>query len=75
MVATKRLQLHTRGHSDIIDITQQLMAEVALSGLECVIVNLFVVRSIAGLTTMECEPGLVEDTRAFWQRPAPEDVG
>ncbi|MDP2726212.1 MAG: secondary thiamine-phosphate synthase enzyme YjbQ [Dehalococcoidia bacterium] len=74
MVVTRRLQLRTKGHCDIIDITEQLMGELAHSGLQDGIASLFVVGSTAGLTTIEYEPGLVEDFCAFWQRVAPEGI-
>lgn len=74
MVVTRRLQLRSKGHCDVIDITEQVMTEVAHSGLQDGIANLFVIGSTAGLTTIEYEPGLVEDFCAFWQRVAPEGI-
>lgn len=74
MVVTRRLQLRSKGHCDTIDITQQLIVEISNSGLQDGIVNLFVIGSTAGLTTIEYEPGLIEDFRAFWQRVAPEGM-
>jgi len=74
MVVTKRIQQRTKGRCDIIDITQQLISEVAQSGLKDGIVTVFVVGSTAGLTTIEYEPGLMEDFCTFWQRVAPEGI-
>ena len=74
MVVTRRLEVRTKGHCDIIDITQQLMSEVAHSGVQNGTVTLFVAGSTAGLTTIEYEPGLVEDFCNFWQRVAPEGI-
>lgn len=74
MVVTRRLQLRSKGHCDIIDITQQLAAELAQAGLREGLVTLFVVGSTAGLTTIEYEPGLLEDFHALWQRLAPENI-
>ena len=74
MVVTRRLQVQSKGRCDMIDITQELMAEVARSGLQDGMVNLFVIGSTAGITTIEYEPGLIEDFCAFWQRVAPEGI-
>lgn len=72
MVVTRRLQLRTKGHCDMTDITSQLISEVARSVLKDGIVNLFVIGSTAAVTTIEYEPGLEEDFRSFWQRVVPE---
>lgn len=74
MVVTKRLEVKTQGHCDIVDITQQVMSELVHSGLRNGVVTLFVAGSTAGLTTIEYEPGLVEDFCTFWQRVAPEGI-
>lgn len=74
MVVTGRLDLRTKGHCDVIDITQQVKTEVAHSGVQNGTVTLFVAGSTAGLTTIEYEPGLVEDFCSFWQRAAPEGI-
>ena len=74
MVVTARLEVRTKGHCDMIDITHQLMSEIAHSGVQNGTVTLFVAGSTAGLTTIEYEPGLVEDFCNFWQRAVPEGI-
>lgn len=74
MVVTGSIEVQTKGHCDIVDVTQQLLAELADSGLRNGNATLFVVGSTAGITTIEHEPGLLEDFCNFWQRVAPEGV-
>ena len=74
MVKTEQLQVKTRGNSEVINITEQVAAKVANSGLDAGVVTLFNVGSTAGLTTTEFEPGLANyDIKATFERIAPED--
>ena len=74
MVVTKRLHLQTKGNTDIIDITDQVARELASSKLTAGVVTVFVAHSTAGITTIECEPGLIKDFEVLFERLAPEDV-
>ena len=74
MNAVHRLQLQTRGHGDIVDITPQVRAVVAESGLRSGIVTVFVAGSTAGVTTVEYELGLVADLQAAFERVAPQGL-
>jgi secondary thiamine-phosphate synthase enzyme len=71
MVHTERLQFQTAGDGDIVDITQEVAGCVRQSGLSQGIVTLFVPGSTAGLTTVEYEPGLVNDLQELFERIAP----
>ena len=71
MVHTERLQFQTAGDGDIIDITEEVAGCVRQSGLVDGIATLFVPGSTAGLTTVEYEPGLVEDLQELFERIAP----
>jgi secondary thiamine-phosphate synthase enzyme len=70
-VTTHTLQFSTRGEGDTRDITREVAAALAGSGLRDGIVSLFVVGSTAGLTTIEFEPGAVSDFAAAFERLAP----
>jgi len=62
----------TTGQSDIIDITDMVNESVEASGIaegQCLV---FVGGSTASITTMEYEPGLVEDMKQALERIAPE---
>jgi secondary thiamine-phosphate synthase enzyme len=64
----------TKGHGDIVNVTGQVAAFVGRSGIKDGIAVVFVRGSTAALTTMEYEPGLVEDIKAVLERLAPEDA-
>ncbi len=72
MISTSRLRLETRGRCDIIDLTPRVSQEVPDSGLTMGTATLFVVGSTAGITTIEYEPGLLQDLSEAWERLAPE---
>jgi secondary thiamine-phosphate synthase enzyme len=74
MVKTEQLQVRTHGNNHVVDITDQVVALVAQSGLRAGVATLFNVGSTAGLTTTEYEPGLANhDLKAAFERIAPED--
>jgi len=73
MVVTKKIQVHTKGNCDIIDITPDTAGVVAESGVSNGTVTLFNVGSTAGITTTEYEPGLVKyDIKAAFEKIAPK---
>ena len=71
MVISERLHLSTKGHADIINITDDIAH--ALSGLSINngIVNISVVGSTSALTTCEYEPGLEQDVKDLFNRLIP----
>ena len=73
-VTTRRLQIHTNGNCDIIDITHQVSGEVERSGLEAGTVTVFISGSTAGITTVEYEPGLISDLQALFERTVPQEI-
>jgi secondary thiamine-phosphate synthase enzyme len=72
-VISAKLELSTRGHSDIVDVTDRVRAEIAKSGLRAGIGCLFVPGATGGITTMEYEPGCVADLRRLFAELAPEE--
>jgi len=70
VVVTREIRLSTKGHTDIIDITEEVEQAIARSGVKDGIVCLFVPGSTGIVTTMEFEPGLVEDLKRFWEKIA-----
>jgi secondary thiamine-phosphate synthase enzyme len=70
-VHTSEIQLSTRGHSDIVDITRRVQAAVAEAGTGDGQATAFVRGSTAAITTMEFEPGGVHDLRALLDRLIP----
>jgi secondary thiamine-phosphate synthase enzyme len=65
--------LKTKGDGDIVDITGRVSGMVRKSGLTTGTVTIFVPGSTAGLTTIEYEPGLVEDIEEMFERITPRD--
>jgi secondary thiamine-phosphate synthase enzyme len=73
MVKTEQIQVRTHGNCHVVDVTHEVAAAVAGSGLNAGVVTVFNVGSTAGVTTTEYEPGLVNhDLKAAFERIAPE---
>lgn len=73
MVDTQDIRLQTSGPGDIVDITQEIQAAVQRSGLTAGTVTVFVPGSTGGLTTIEYEPGLLEDLPELMEKLVPSD--
>jgi secondary thiamine-phosphate synthase enzyme len=74
-VVTDGVTVATRGESEIQDITGKVQALVERYGFRQGQALAFVSGSTAGLTTIEFEPGLLEDLPAAFERIAPRDIG
>jgi secondary thiamine-phosphate synthase enzyme len=74
MIATKRIQLSTRGNGDVLDITEEVERQLRSSGLKDGIVTLFTPGSTSALTTIEYESGAVHDLQQLFDRLAPSDI-
>lgn len=73
-VETHRIQVHTRGDSEVIDLTPHLAGVLERSKVKDGVATLFVIGSTAGITTTEFEPGLVDhDLKHYFNQLAPED--
>lgn len=70
-VITKHIKLNTKGHTDIINITEKVQLE--LSGIDIVrgTVTVFVIGSTGAVTTIEFEPALVADMKRFFEEIIP----
>ena len=71
-IITKKINLKTKGDTDIINITAEVASSVLNSELVNGSVTVFVPGSTGGITTVEYEPGLVQDLKAFFEKIAPE---
>jgi len=65
--------IQTRGENHIIDITGDVARIVSDSGMKEGIANVFVSGSTGAITTLEFEPGLLEDMPVAMERLAPKD--
>ncbi len=70
-VHTGLLRLETEGDGHIVDLTEGVLAVVRQSGVEHGLVGVFVTGSTAAVTTMEHEPGGVQDLREALARLVP----
>jgi len=64
--------LTTRGNSDIIDITQQISECIRSSNLTNGLVTVFCPSSTSGITTIEYEPGVLDDLKRTFEKIAPQ---
>jgi secondary thiamine-phosphate synthase enzyme len=72
-VQTSEFSLSTQGDSDIVDITERVRSAVAQSGITEGQASAFVRGSTAAITTMEFEPGGVQDLQALLDRLIPAE--
>jgi len=71
-VVTDMISLSTKGNSDVIDMTPQVVKKLKATRLKDGIVTLFVIGSTAALTTCEYEPGLVRDLQETFDKLIPQ---
>ena len=72
-VKTSKLTETTNGFCDIIDITAKITAQVQNAEIKDGLLTLFVSGSTASLTTIEHEPGLVQDLKEFIEKLIPSN--
>lgn len=70
---TSKLIESTQGFCDIIDITAKVTAQVRDAKIKEGLVLLFVSGSTAALTTIEHEPGIVQDLKELVEKLIPSD--
>lgn len=73
MVNSGSIELHTRGHADMHDVTGQVQDEVRASGVNSGLVTVFTSSSTSALTTIEFESGALDDLRRALDEIAPQD--
>jgi secondary thiamine-phosphate synthase enzyme len=72
-IKTKKLSEKTSGFCDVIDITTKVQEHIEAEKIRRGLVALFVSGSTAALTTVEHEPGLVQDLKEFVEKLIPSD--
>jgi secondary thiamine-phosphate synthase enzyme len=70
-IQTREIFVKTKGFNDILDITAQVHNLLMESGLNEGQVTVFVSGSTGGLTTIEYEPGLLQDIPEFFESIIP----
>lgn len=74
MISSGTISLSTSGCGDMIDLTGSVAEAVASSGVCSGIVVVFVPGATGAVTTIEYEPGLIQDMKAALERMAPKGV-
>ena len=69
-----RIGLRTSAKDEVLDITDKVREIVASSNVKDGLACVFVVGSTAAVTTVEHEPGLVQDIKDAMDRLYPKDV-
>lgn len=73
-VESHEVHIKTKGHNQVVNITDRLAACLAGGTITNGTATVFVIGSTAGITTTEFEPGLVNhDLKAAFEGIAPED--
>ena len=71
MTYQQQITVRTSGHGDMHDLTEQVAAMVAASGIQTGTVTVFNVGSTAAVGTIEFEPGLERDLPEILDRLIP----
>lgn len=74
MIKTYELTRRTTAGTDIVDLTDEVAGRVAESGVQHGQVLVFTPGSTAAITTIEYEPGVLEDLAQAIERLAPRDL-
>lgn len=72
-IFTEYIHFSTKGNNDIVDITHEVQDKLQKTQLENGSVLLFVPGSTAGLTTMEYEPGQIQDLKEIVDKLVPRN--
>src|SRR6266404_7701982 len=72
-IVTAKITENTAGSCDIIDITAKIKEHIECAKIRHGLASVFVSGSTAALTTIEHEPGLIQDLKEFVDRLIPSD--
>ncbi len=73
MVVTDSIELETRGHADMLDITGDVATKVRDSGVRAGVVTVFCPGSTSAITTIEYESGALADLKRVFDEIVPPD--
>jgi secondary thiamine-phosphate synthase enzyme len=74
MIFTDTLSLNTKGFTDIIDITAEVISIVHESKVTNGLVTVFCTGSTGAVTTLEYESGVMNDLRKAIEKVAPSNI-
>ncbi len=73
-LSTFTLEVQTTDGTDILDLTLPISEQVQAAGVQDGLLTLFIAGSTAALTTIEYEPGVVNDLRKAIERLFPREL-
>ncbi|MBN1455964.1 MAG: YjbQ family protein [Methanomicrobia archaeon] len=73
-ILTKELTFQTRGEVELVDLTEQINGALRETGIEAGIVTIFVPGATGAVTTIEYEPGLLQDLPDALERLFPTGI-
>ncbi|MDD2666031.1 MAG: secondary thiamine-phosphate synthase enzyme YjbQ [Methanocellales archaeon] len=73
-VLTREISFQTKGNVDIIDLTDKVAESLRESQLNDGILTAFVPGSTGAITTVEYEPGVLEDMKNALERMMPQGI-
>jgi secondary thiamine-phosphate synthase enzyme len=74
-VKLNHIFLSTQGNTDILDITQKVNECILSGALTNGLVTIFCPSSTSGITTIEYEPGVLQDLKKIYNVIVPKDFG
>jgi len=73
MVETRTIKFKSEGSGTIVDLTPEMKSAVDQSGVRSGTVTAFIPGSTGGITTIEYEPGLLQDIPELLEKLIPSD--
>jgi secondary thiamine-phosphate synthase enzyme len=74
LIVTEHVDFQTKGNAEITDLTSKVASALERSDLESGVVVIFASGATGAVTTIEYEPGLVEDMKDALERIAPKEI-
>lgn len=74
MIFNEEIRFDSRGDGEIVDLTGQIAEKIKSSGLNAGTVTVFTPSATSALTTIEYEPGLLQDLPEFFQKIIPSEI-
>ena len=71
MIVQNKIELNTKGFNDIVDITSRIQDNITDSKIKDGYILVFVPGTTGGITTIEYEPGLLQDLPEMFEKIAP----
>lgn len=74
MVKTSEIEFDSDGDGTIVDLTDRVVSAVHESGINSGTVTVFTPSATSGITTIEHEPGLLQDLPEFFEKIVPSGI-